>query len=96
MKILVLSNLYPPDIIGGYELGCQQVVDALRARGHDVRVLTIRPADARPPRAATSAATLQLIDVWNALHVRAQQHRSPPTCSQAESHRSSTPSTSTR
>ncbi len=43
MKILVLSNLYPPDVIGGYELGCKQAVDALRARGHDVRVLTIAP-----------------------------------------------------
>ena len=36
MKILVVSNLYPPDVIGGYELGCRQAVDALRARGHDV------------------------------------------------------------
>ena len=32
MKILVLSNLYPPDYIGGYECGCKQAVDALRAR----------------------------------------------------------------
>src|SRR5207237_4333070 len=30
VKILVLSNLYPPDVIGGYELVCAQVVDALR------------------------------------------------------------------
>lgn len=43
MKILVLSNLYPPDFIGGYELCCRQVVDALLARGHDVRVLTSSP-----------------------------------------------------
>ena len=43
MKILVLTNLYPPDIIGGYELGCKQAVEALRARGHDVRVMTIAP-----------------------------------------------------
>jgi len=40
MRILVVSNLYPPHYIGGYELGCKQVVDALRARNHDVRVLT--------------------------------------------------------
>jgi hypothetical protein len=40
VKILVLSNLYPPDFIGGYELACEQAVDALIARGHEVRVLT--------------------------------------------------------
>lgn len=43
MKILVLSNLYPPDVIGGYEVACAQAVDALRRRGHDVRVLTAAP-----------------------------------------------------
>lgn len=43
MKILVISNLYPPDFLGGYELGCRQVTDALRAAGHDVRVLTAAP-----------------------------------------------------
>lgn len=40
MKILVVSNLYPPHYIGGYELRCAAITDALRARGHEVRVLT--------------------------------------------------------
>ncbi len=40
MRILVVSNLYPPHEIGGYELGCRDVVDALRSRGHDVTVVT--------------------------------------------------------
>jgi len=40
MKILVVSNLYPPQAIGGYELGCRDVVDALARRGHQVQVLT--------------------------------------------------------
>jgi len=40
MKILVISNLYPPHGIGGYEERCQYTVDTLRARGHDVCVLT--------------------------------------------------------
>ncbi len=40
MRILVISNLYPPHFIGGYELGCKQVVDHLTARGHNVQVLT--------------------------------------------------------
>ena len=30
MKILMLSNLYPPDFIGGFEVGSKQVVDGLR------------------------------------------------------------------
>ncbi|HYP26925.1 MAG TPA: glycosyltransferase family 4 protein [Blastocatellia bacterium] len=40
MRILVISNFYPPHFIGGYELGCRDVVEALKSRGHDVRVLT--------------------------------------------------------
>lgn len=40
MRILVLSNFYPPHYIGGYELGCRDVVEALRSRGHEVSVLT--------------------------------------------------------
>ena len=64
MKILVLSNLYPPDVIGGYELGCKQVVDALRGRGHDVLVLTSAP---RTPVPAVDhvARDLQLSEIWN-------------------------------
>ena len=40
MKILVVSNLYPPHYVGGYELRCAQVVEYLRAAGHQVRVVT--------------------------------------------------------
>jgi len=40
LRILVISNLYPPFFVGGYELGCSDVVDSLRARGHEVTVLT--------------------------------------------------------
>lgn len=40
MRILTVSNFYPPHYIGGYELGCRDAVEGLRSRGHDVRVLT--------------------------------------------------------
>lgn len=40
MRILVLSNLYPPHYVGGYELRCRDITEALHARGHTVQVLT--------------------------------------------------------
>ena len=45
MKILMLSNLYPPHVLGGYEILCAQVAEQLRARGHEVSVLTTRSPD---------------------------------------------------
>lgn len=40
MKILILTNFYPPHHIGGYGMLCLEVVDSLRARGHTVTVLS--------------------------------------------------------
>jgi glycogen synthase len=40
MRIHVLTNLFPPDVLGGYELLAQDVVAGLRARGHVVTVVT--------------------------------------------------------
>jgi glycosyltransferase involved in cell wall biosynthesis len=40
MRILVISNLYPPVVRGGYEVECSGVVAHLRERGDDVLVLT--------------------------------------------------------
>ncbi len=42
MKILVISNFYPPVRSYGYAQWCQEVTEALRARDHDVKVLTSR------------------------------------------------------
>lgn len=39
-RILVISNLYPPHALGGYEWSCHDVMRRLAARGHDVSVLT--------------------------------------------------------
>jgi glycogen(starch) synthase len=63
MKILVLSNLYPPDFHGGYELGCKQAVDALLARGHEVRVVTIAPR-APVPAEPHVLRILRLSEYW--------------------------------
>lgn len=40
MKILIVTNLYPPHYVGGYELHCSQVAEWLQREGHEVRVLT--------------------------------------------------------
>lgn len=48
MRLLVISNLYPPEVQGGYEILCAQVVEGLRSRGHSVMVLTSR-SDAVDP-----------------------------------------------
>jgi glycosyltransferase involved in cell wall biosynthesis len=42
LRLLVVSNLYPPRFLGGYELGCAEIVDGLRRRGHEITVLTSR------------------------------------------------------
>lgn len=52
LDILVLSNLYPPRAFGGYELGCREVVEGLRARGHTLRVLTSAEDGRGPTQAA--------------------------------------------
>lgn len=43
--MLVVTNLYPPTVIGGYEISCAQAVDELRRRGHEVLVLTSVPGE---------------------------------------------------
>lgn len=39
MRLLAVGLLYPPHTLGGYELACEGVMRAARARGHDVRIL---------------------------------------------------------
>ncbi|HMJ74954.1 MAG TPA: glycosyltransferase family 4 protein [Iamia sp.] len=39
MRVLTLTNWYPPHHYGGYELSCYDVMTRLEERGHDVAVL---------------------------------------------------------
>ncbi len=48
MKVLLVSNLYPPQVVGGYELYCQDVAAELRASGNDVVIATSRPFNPAP------------------------------------------------
>ncbi len=45
MRLLFLTNLYPPHGQGGYEEWCQEVAGQLRRRGHDIIVLTSQHGD---------------------------------------------------
>jgi hypothetical protein len=50
VNILVVSNLYPPNSVGGYERLCALVANSLANRGHSVSVLTSDFGSARPER----------------------------------------------
>jgi len=39
MRLLFITNLYPPYVVGGNEMLCEDVVCGLRGRGHEVTVL---------------------------------------------------------
>src|SRR5262245_37202287 len=45
MRLTFVTNLYPPYIVGGNEMLCDEVVTALRARGHAVSVVCGRGRD---------------------------------------------------
>lgn len=40
MRILVVSNYFPPHSVGGYDIACEAFVSRLSRRGHEVTVLT--------------------------------------------------------
>jgi glycogen synthase len=42
MRILFLTNFYPPHDLGGWEQNCSEIAEIMAARGHDIRVLTSR------------------------------------------------------
>lgn len=68
MRVLIVSNLYPPTVLGGYELACAKVADGLRARGHAIRVLTSWSHLAPPaPRDPDVSHRLDL--AWHVAHM---------------------------
>lgn len=49
MRILFVTNHYPPHEVGGYEQLCRDVAERLAERGHEIRILTSdRGAGKRP------------------------------------------------
>jgi heptosyltransferase-2 len=43
MRILIVTDGYPPVDLGARDLGCRDIVESFKARGHDVCVLAGRP-----------------------------------------------------
>jgi len=70
MRLLFLSNLYPPHDIGGYEQWCQEVALRLRERGHTVLVLTSRHGLVDVPANEP--------EVFRTLHLQADVHHYKP------------------
>jgi glycosyltransferase involved in cell wall biosynthesis len=75
MHILVISNLYPPDILGGYEISCSQIVDGLRRRGHRVTVLTTGIPFASREERFDVRRTLYLSDLYRQVGGNPAHHR---------------------
>ena len=67
MRILIVSNCYPPHFVGGYELGCFDVAESLKARGHDVTVLTSSYGLASP---TTHGAVYRLLQMTDSIAAR--------------------------
>ncbi|MGQ9866333.1 MAG: FkbM family methyltransferase [Pseudanabaenaceae cyanobacterium] len=72
MRILVVSNLYPPQTIGGYERAMADYAEGLAARGHTILVLTSDTPDLPTGYREASGSTvpirrdLQLYGRWTA------------------------------
>lgn len=43
-KILIICDLFPPDVVGGYELRCEEACNWLYENGSDIEVLTTKSA----------------------------------------------------
>jgi glycogen synthase len=70
MRILAITNLYPPDVVGGWELGCQQMVEELTRRGHEVRVLTSTLRQPNLEDSGPARRVLRVEEVWERLLVQ--------------------------
>ena len=67
MRILNVSSLYPPHVIGGAELGIQTIAEAIAAAGHDVHVVTLRPKETagHDPELPGGAVTVHRVPLAN-------------------------------
>jgi glycogen synthase len=65
VRILTVGNMYPPHHLGGYEVIVKSAVDHLRAKGHEVAVLTTDFALPEPNGAEEPRVFRQLRWYWH-------------------------------
>jgi glycogen synthase len=68
MRVLVVSNLFPPRERGGYELTCAAFVRCLRDPGHEVRVLSSDHPPTRPSVPGEDWPEVDRVLRWRDLH----------------------------
>jgi len=64
MRILFISNLYPPHTLGGYEILCGQVADELKRRGHEIIILTSTHGVAHGASSPLEPGVNRLLDLY--------------------------------
>ena len=67
MRILNVSSLSPPNVIGGAELGIRTIAEAMGEAGHDVHVVTLQPPAATnaPAAAQPTSVTVHPVPLAN-------------------------------
>lgn len=80
MRVLMVSNLWPPEVVGGAEQYAAALADRLRARGHEVHALTLGvdgpdvvravapwpyPIATAPSQPARKRALFHAVDLYN-------------------------------
>jgi glycogen(starch) synthase len=65
VKLLVVTNLYPPHHAGTFDLRCEAIVNNLRLRGHQVRVLTSTHGMQSPQKGIEVERSLLLNGVYD-------------------------------
>jgi glycosyltransferase involved in cell wall biosynthesis len=70
-RVLVVTNMYPPHHLGGYELSCRDVVERWKARGHEVEVLTttMRLSGVEDPPGERASGVARELDFYWKDHV---------------------------
>ncbi len=76
MRVLIVSNLYPPHYIGGYEIRCAQIAGALQQMGHEVQVVT--STYGLPAERASRAPLTETVDGGVVVHRCLNQYAFPP------------------
>lgn len=79
MRVLIVSNLYYPNIIGGAEKVAQNLAGALVDRGHDVAVVTLKDPRGRPELVEANSVRVHYLPLRNLYFTFPQKKRTPVT-----------------